>query len=93
MRPVRYSGAALDVSGTYDHCFADINRRPIFGVRPWGRTVRFGGEPEMSGRTACLISTPFCFALDLTVSDVVHPATVTLHRMDTWRAVLRPVDV
>jgi hypothetical protein len=55
--------------------------------------VRFGGEPEMSGRTACLISTPFCFALDLTVSDVVHPATVTLHRMDTWRAVLRPVDV
>ena len=44
--------------------------------------IKSGGEPEMSGRTACHLDA-LCLALDLTVSNVVHPSTV--HRQHLRR--------
>ena len=42
-----------------------------------------GGKPETSGRTALPPSHALCLALDLTVSNVVHPSTV--HRQHLRR--------
>jgi hypothetical protein len=43
----------------------------------------FGGEPELSGRMGLSHLDAICLALDLTVSNVVHPATV--HRQHLRR--------